>query len=144
MSKGLVTAILNRDYDLAKEIVAKAVQENVFPIGEQDAQSVAGNPVTSVDLPGSPPETDGDNVGAGEGVPADYEGKGTPEITGKGAAPVAAGDDPGSTPLDDGGTDEREPDYGPAVVHEAEKEDEKGMGDDDDEDEDKKDKKEDE
>ena len=107
MSKKIVEAIINKEYDVAK------------------AQENPGNSVTSVDKPGSPPETDGDTIGAGEGIPSDFEGKGTPETTGRGAAPIAAGDDPGSTELDDGGVGEQEADYGPAVVTEEDDEDEK-------------------
>jgi hypothetical protein len=123
MSK-IVEAILNKEYDTAKALMAEAVKDKVFAsFVAEDAQLVPGNKVTSVDLPGSPPETDGDTVGAGEGIPADYEGKGTPETTGRGAAPIAAGDDPGSSGMDDGGVGEEDGDYGPAVVTEADKDD---------------------
>lgn len=125
MSK-IVEAILNKDLDTARALIEARVKDKTFAafVKEQDAQDTPGNDVTSVDLPGSPPETDGDTVGAGEGIPSDFEGKGSPETDGRGAAPIAAGDDPGSSGMDDGGTDEQDPDYGPAVV--TEEDDEEG------------------
>ena len=132
--KRIVEAILAKDFDLAEKLVLESVKTKLFKaFVKEDEQLTPGNKVTSVDLPGSPPETDGDTVGAGEGVPSDFEGKGTPETDGRGAdGGSAGGDDPGSSGLDDGGVGEEDADYGPAVVTEEEDGDD---GDDDDEEE---------
>ena len=131
--KKIVEAILAKDFEKAEQLVRESVKGKLFKaFVKEDEQLTPGNKVKSTDLPGSPAETDGDTVGAGEGIPSDFQDKVAPETDGRGAdGGSAGGDDPGSSGLDDGGISKDDADYGPAVVTEEEDEDD---GEDSDED----------